>query len=994
MGRGAGILAVVAIAAGLAAPADAQFGQNKVTYDTFDWKVYQSPHFDVHYYDAEAAFLEDIVSYAESVYVEISRDLDHELRHRIPLVVYKTHQEFRQTNITMAELPEGVMAFAEPIQNRMVLPIDQPPDKLYDLISHELVHIFQYSIFFEGNLGRALRSSPPRWLFEGMASYLAKDEDNVDRMVLRDAVVNNIIPPVQQIDYFNFLAYRYGHALFDFIEEEHGIEGFRNFVYEYRKVLLSNNLGKAVKDTFGYDLDEFNRRYQRFLRRRYFPVLMDKGMPDDFGKRIAPKRQGRPVPTFSPALSPSGELLAAFGVPKQDLDLLVLSADDGSVVRNLTKGWTTKYENLVVELFDGKRDVAWSPTGDEVAVFAKRENLKPLFLFDALSGKMLRRIDLPGMYETASPVFSPDGKRIAFEANSQGIVDLFEYDVATGDIRNLTADEYFDANPWYSADGRTLLYNRRIGEHWKVFQVEVGDPSRKTQITFGTSSDIQPTYSRDGDEILFSSDRDPNGVFNIYGLDLASGEVRQYTDVVGGCFSPVEMAPRDGQRSLVFTAYYSGSFSLYRMPLGEATGGPETPAEETEAPPDDRSAPGVPGSEAETFEPPMRLSLDEEDKRDYKLKWDIESPSVSIGIADDGTFLTNSYVRFADLLGDHRVDVSLQTVSTFSNIFVRYLNLRRRLRWGGTAFDFRDYYVTADESGVQRDSSERHTGGEAFVEYPINRYYRVEAGGGFIDRSQSVVGDFDGDGDLEFFPIGEQFVTLRTALVGDTTRFQFYGPMHGHRFRLGAYYGINVGGDTDGNASEFRLDWRNYLQATARSNLAWRFSAIIGGSDRPSLYSLGGVNQLRGYDYREFFGSSVVYSNLEYRFPLIDALQTPIGAFGPVRAFVFFDVGAAWLQDRLWWDPDLQQYRGLVSGQDLPFECWDSENGRLQDCRASYGFGLQFYFAGLQWNWSWASRLPYTQYVREDPFSYSSPLVPVENDGGDQRMDFYIIFDF
>ena len=52
-------------------------------------------------------------------------------------------------------------AFAEPVQYRMVLPIDLPPDKLYQLIAHELVHIFQYSIFYEGYLGRALRSRPP-----------------------------------------------------------------------------------------------------------------------------------------------------------------------------------------------------------------------------------------------------------------------------------------------------------------------------------------------------------------------------------------------------------------------------------------------------------------------------------------------------------------------------------------------------------------------------------------------------------------------------------------------------------------------------------------------------------------------------------------------------------------------------------------------------------------------------------------------------------------
>ena len=119
----AALLAVAFLFAGT--PVFAQyFGKNKIAYNQFQWERYESPHFDIYYYPEEEPFLEDIISYAESNYRKISADLDHELRVRIPLIIYKTHQEFRQTNITLAELPDGVAAFAEPVQNRMVMPID------------------------------------------------------------------------------------------------------------------------------------------------------------------------------------------------------------------------------------------------------------------------------------------------------------------------------------------------------------------------------------------------------------------------------------------------------------------------------------------------------------------------------------------------------------------------------------------------------------------------------------------------------------------------------------------------------------------------------------------------------------------------------------------------------------------------------------------------------------------------------------------------------
>ncbi len=973
---------------------DSGFGQNKIAYERFDFRVYKSPHFDVHYYPEEEPFLEDIVAYAESAYDYLSRAFDHELRWRVPLIVYKTHAEFQQTNVQLSEIPESTLAFAEPLQNRMVLPIDFPPDFLYKVIVHELTHIFEFSMFFEGNLGRALRSQPPLWLFEGLASYMAQDETNLDRMVVRDAVVNNVLPPIEQLDVSSFFAYRYGHALFDYIEQEHGREGLRTFLSEYRQVLLTNNIGKAVKDAFGYELDELNRRFNRYLRRKYLPVLMEKKSPDDYGKEIAARKLRRGF-TFSPALSPSGELVAVFSAPKLDLDLLILSAEDGSIVRNITKGWTNKYEHLVTRVFQGKRDIAWSPAGDEIAVFARRENKHKLLIFNALTGRRVRTLDFADIVQGASPAFSPDGRRIAFEGNLRGTVDIFEYNLDTGEVRNLTGDEHFDTNPWYAADGKTLLYNRRIGPYWKVFAVDLEDPERKTQITFGPSSDLQPSFSRDGKTIYFSSDRDANGVFNIYALDVATGEVRQYTDVVGGCFGPLETSPREERPQLVFTAFFEGSFRLYRMGLGE----PERVVPAGEA---------VPGAvEIEPFEPPLRLSLDEDKKQSYQPRWSLDVPFVTVGVADDGTFLSNTFIQFGDLLGDRRFIILAQSVSSFSNTILSYVNLKHRTNWGASLFDLRDFFTRVGFAG--REQIQRSTGGSFFVEHPFNRRYRVEGEVGLVDSSQDVL-DRDSSGVFFFRRLSDRFGLFRVDFVGDTTRFLEFGPFQGKRFRVGAVWAPNLGGnvgevvtpvlgsDPRGDILEFRLDFRTYKQLTRRSLIAWRLASVYNTGDRVNFYGFGGINQLRGFEFREFFGSRIAWSNLELRFPLVDELRFPFLGIQGIRGFLFFDVGAAWLPQDMFFDPRLASEVGLLvradprTGQIIPFRFWDSENDRLQDGRASYGFGFQFRFlGGLQLNWAWAEVLDYTQYV----FDFDTQqLVATEADTSGRRMDFYIAFDF
>jgi len=999
--RTAAIVLGLVLAAWCQRPASAQygsyFGQNKIAYDNFRWKVYKSPHFDIYYYPESEPFLNDIVSYAESAYVRLSQELDHELRFRIPMVIYKTHGEFEETNITLEEVPEEVGAFAEPIQNRMVLPIDQPPDKLYKLISHELTHIFQYSLFFEGYLGRALRARIPTWLVEGMASYFGQDEDSLDRMFIRDAVVNNYIPPIQALDQLSYLNYRYGHAVFDFIEQDFGKEGVRNFVYEYRKVLLTGNVEKAIKEAFGTDIDAFNRNFNRFLRKKYFPVLLEKKSPDDYGKEIGIHTRG--VFTFSPTISPSGELIAAIASPKMEADLVVLSAEDGKKVKNLTKGWSNRYRYLVTEAFSGRRDLSWSPTGDQIAVMVRKENRRDLAIYDSLHGKLERIIPLKGIAQSASPAFSPDGKRIAFEGNRDGVVDIFELDLATKAIRNLTTDDDYDGNPWYAADGQTLLYNRRIGDSWKIFSVDLADPTKKTQLTFGASLDLQPSYSRDGKTVFFSSDRGGYGVFNIFALDVATGETRQYTDVVGGCFAPVEMAPRDGEPYLVMSAYFDGTFRLYRMPLRQpdAQAAPETTA--------------AGAAEAEPFTPPLQLKADTANAKPYKLRWDLEAPSITIGVADDGTFLSNVALQFSDLLGDHRVGLQYYSVADFSNFLVTYMNLKHRTRWGSSVFDLRDYYLSTDGFNVDRRQAQRSTGAEFFAQYPFSRNYRLDGAVVAVDTSQDLFTGYTSFVDTNtntivttpnFLSTSDRFIYLQPAIVGDTTRYQSFGPFQGHRFELGATYGIHLSGDIPGNIVEFHLDFRAYKQLTRRSLIAFRAFGVVNKGEREIFYGVGGLNTLRGYDFRAFYGSNVAAANLELRFPFVDELRFPIGPIRNIRGFLFLDAGTAWLPGDQFYDPDLRFVRAqpsVVGGEvrvtNIPFSWWDRTNDRMQDLRASYGAGFQFLFlGGLQLNWSWSKRLPYTRYVDDFSDPVVAHFVPVKADVGGTRSEFYITFDW
>src|SRR5687767_15843955 len=154
----------------LAALADAQtayipyYGKNQIRYDNFDWHTYTTDHFEMYYYPEIEPHLERIAGYAESAYQKISADLKHDLPFKVPMILFKTSSEFQQQNVMPGEMPEGVLAFAESDRQRMVLPIDEPPDQLYRLITHELTHVFNFNV-----IPRSLtRAGIPLWVDEGL----------------------------------------------------------------------------------------------------------------------------------------------------------------------------------------------------------------------------------------------------------------------------------------------------------------------------------------------------------------------------------------------------------------------------------------------------------------------------------------------------------------------------------------------------------------------------------------------------------------------------------------------------------------------------------------------------------------------------------------------------------------------------------------------------------------------------------------------------------
>src|SRR5688572_29236993 len=313
------------------------FGKNRVRYDNFDWQIYQTDHFDIYFYPDLEPHLERIAGYAESAYATISADLKYDLAERVPLLLFKTQSEFQEQNIA-GELPEGVLAFAEPERNRMVLPIDEPHDQLYRLITHELTHVFEFEI-----VPRGLAGGIPLWMDEGLANYMAGYWNILDLMQVRDAALSENVPRMSEFESAPLsgrLPYSLGHAAFEFIESRWGKEGLRQFLFSLRKNVLGGS-DSAYMEALKVSPEDFDEQFNRYLKERFRP-FRDKERPADYGTNIARTLQRtKYVSVASIEPSPSGDMLAAVvgNADDQELDILLMSARDGQIIDNLTKGF-------------------------------------------------------------------------------------------------------------------------------------------------------------------------------------------------------------------------------------------------------------------------------------------------------------------------------------------------------------------------------------------------------------------------------------------------------------------------------------------------------------------------------------------------------------------------------------------------------------------------------------------------------------------------------
>ncbi|MFL5487571.1 MAG: hypothetical protein ACJ8AJ_03710 [Gemmatimonadaceae bacterium] len=714
------VMVTVALLLGARLDAQQYFGQNQVQYKHFDWRVIETEHYLVHYYPEERVGAMDAARMAERSYARLSKVLDHQFREKKPIILFASRSEFGQNNVT-GDLGEGTSGVTDYQRGRMILPFSGDLGSFEHVLTHEMVHEFQYDIFARGKAGANVQTlnqiDPPLWFMEGMAEYLSIGPGHtLTASWIRDAVVNGNLPSIEQMTERpdKYFPYRYGEALWEYVGERWGDAA----IGEILQNATTLGIARAFQRQLGLTLHELSDDWREAMNTKYLPQAASLDRPRSFSQPLLTEKRSGGQIFLAPSLSNDGNRIAFLSNGNQKrgelfIDLWLADARTGKRIKRLVESTLNpNFEELRL-LYSQS---SFSSDGRMLAFTAQREGKDVMYLMDVASASIKRRIDLKPVDAIWSPVWSPDDRQIAFSGTHGGITDLYIVDADGKNLRQLTNDEYGDMQPAWSPDGKQLAFATDRGPDtnlpllkfakWRIAVMDLASGAIDVLPSQG-GLNLNPAWSPDGRQLAFISDR--TGTPNIFLFDFADRQHYQLTNVLGGVSAITEYSPAiswartadriaytnfergdytvwtiDNPRALKRTAFRPGAVnavaalpgadaSSIRSPLDTTTLRPRAgePTSTYRAPAGSRQSSVLPAQETVADLPPTvgvlmadpAFGLPDTSRfkeRPYHASFHpdyIADPSVGY-TPNYGTFSGGTAFVFSDLLGNHQLAIA------------------------------------------------------------------------------------------------------------------------------------------------------------------------------------------------------------------------------------------------------------------------------------------------------------------------------------------------
>ncbi len=202
----------------------------------------------------------------------------------------------------------------------------------------------------------------------------------------------------------------------------------------------------------------------------------------------------------------------------------------------------------------------WSPDGKKLVYQAKVINGWDIFIMDEDGGNiknLSQNID-----DDTNPAWSPDGKWIAFVSNRDGDNEIFIMDIEGKEVKQLTENELRDIHPYWSPDSKSIIFNSS-GPDNKLIIKKINIENLQPEVLLEDKyTNSYASFSEDGSKIVYVKWLDEGKNGEIYVMDLLLNKETRLTNNSVFDGYPTWFPDND---TILFSSEENGVFKLFTI---------------------------------------------------------------------------------------------------------------------------------------------------------------------------------------------------------------------------------------------------------------------------------------------------------------------------------------------------------------------------------------------------------------------------------------------